>query len=119
MLYLQGCNIISDTPSLSVPLFLQSRLSTNYNYICRDSVLLYNSDKCTSPTKTILIIMSPSVNKLSGSNDKINIYTEDTTIPTSPSQFFSKSLLGTTIQSIINQSEEQFSQTTRTLLQTK
>ena len=90
-----------------------SQLSTNYNYILRDSVILSNSEQYILPTKNILLIMSTSTNILSGSNDNINISTESTIIPDSHFSFLSKYLLDSTIQAMFDQSKEQFWQTRR------
>ena len=68
-----------------------SQLSSNYNSIYRDSVILSNSEQYTSPTKYLFLVMYPSINTLSGSNYNINISNEATTIPNSPSTFLLQS----------------------------
>ena len=70
-------------------LFL-SQLSTKYNYIHQDSVLLLISEKSTIRTKTVSLFMSTYTNTRSGFTENITISTEATAIPTSPSPFVSK-----------------------------
>ena len=48
-----------------------SQLSIDCNYIHRNSILLFNSDKYTIPTKTQFLLMSTSTNTWFGSNDNI------------------------------------------------
>ena len=51
--------------------------------------------------------MSPYISTQSGYNDNINISTEDTTIPTSPSTYVTKSVLDTKIQAMFDQFDKQ------------
>ena len=53
-----------------------SQLYTNYNPFRQESILKAKTDKYTIPTKPILLTMSPSTRKLSGSSESITISTE-------------------------------------------
>ena len=87
--------------------YFSSRLYTNYNYIQKSS-FLYPTHSNLQGLQNLFLNMSLSTYTRSGSNEKIAISNEVTTIPTSPSHFFTKYILDTKIQNMFDHPKEHF-----------
>ena len=85
-----------------------SQLSINYKNFQQLSDIQTRTEKYTSPTKTILLTMSPSTRKLSGSSGNITISTEAKTNYTLLSPSVSKSDLENSLQELYDRSQQIF-----------